>query len=243
MKNTNPLRKCRRCGERKPKDVFVDRSGDLNPKGGYCGDCHIVRVKEWKLAAKEGKESKLRKLKIIYGKWWRHYCLPQEFADDMYDERDFCPYCGNKLPPQYVGADPSIAPFRGRAQLDHMDPLHIGGEDSIRNVVYVCDKCNYRKGKRSFLDWLGVLEPKCQALCRDIYEAKHGHPPESFVPGEPSERCDGIAAELCMGEEDLREMYPNPIVDGPPTNHSMTITLSVSIDGDSNIACDTENNC
>ncbi len=186
------------------------------------------------------KESKLRKLKIIYGEWWQHYCLPQEFAYDIYVERDFCPYCGSKLPPQYVGADSSTLPFRGRAQLDHMDPLHLGGEDSIRNVVYVCDTCNYKKGRSSFLDWLKVLKPKYRELGREIYEVKHGHPPESFEPGEPNERCDGLSAELCMDEEDLRNLYPKPIVDGPPKDHCITITLSVSVDDVGNLKFDTE---
>jgi hypothetical protein len=215
-------------------------SGDLNPRGGYCSDCHLIRVEEWKQAVIEERDSKFRKLKIIYGEWWRHYCLPREFAGDIYDERDFCPYCGDKLPPQYIDADSSTNPFRGRAQLDHMDPLNIGGEDSIRNVVYVCDKCNYKKGKRAFLNWLQVLKPKYRTISQEIYETKHGHSPEAFEPGVPNGRCDGVAYELCMTEEDLREQFPTPQANGPPTNHSITITASLSIDDDGNIKVDTK---
>ncbi|BCS94544.1 hypothetical protein DSLASN_01760 [Desulfoluna limicola] len=240
MAKSNPLKKCRRCGEHKPKNIFVDISGNLNPRGAYCSDCHLIRVEEWKQAAIEERESKLRKLRIIYGEWWRHYCLPKEFADEIYNERDFCPYCGDKLPPQYIGADASTSLFRGRAHLDHMDPLNKGGEDSIRNVVYVCDNCNYKKGKRTFIDWLQTLKPKYRAISREIYETKHGHPPESFEQGEPNGRCDGSSFELCMDEEDLRELYPTPIVNGPPVNKSITITASFSIDDNGNIKVDTK---
>mgnify|MGYP001616935991 CR=1 FL=1 len=213
--------------------MFVDVSGVPNPKGGYCIDCHTIRVKEWEQEAREEKESKLRKLKIIYGEWWKHYCLPQEFSDDLYAERESCPYCGAKLPPQYLGDHPTLGSFRGRAHLDHMDPLQLGGEDSIRNVVYACDDCNYKKGKCSFIDWLKILSPEQREISRAIYEEKHGHPPESFLPGEPNERCDGISAELCLDEEELKEMYPEPIVDGPPNNKS--IVLSLEFDDEGNI--------
>lgn len=239
MKKAKSLKKCRECGESKPTERFVDASGVFNPRGWYCSDCYLIRVEKWKQAAIEERQSKLRKLKIIYGEWWQHYCLPREFASDIYNERDFCPYCGDKLPPEYLGEDPTKKPFRDRAHLDHMDPLNMGGEDSIRNVVYVCDKCNYRKGRQAFLNWLQTLKPKYRAISREIYENKHGHPPEAFKPGDPNERCDGVAGELCLSEEDLREMYPVPSVNGPPTNLSITITVSLSLDDDGNIKVNT----
>lgn len=226
------IRKCRRCGELKPKSQFVDVYGESNPKGWFCANCHLVRVAQWQEKAKAEKESKLRKLNIIYGEWWRHYCLPREFAEDIYDERDFCLYCGNKLPPMYLGTDPELGTFRGRAHLDHMDPLELGGEDSIRNVVYICDNCNYRKGRRSFLDWIALLIPKYKKLSREVYEEKHGHPPEEFESGEPTPRCDGVYYELGLSEERLREIYPEPIVNGPPK--SCVLTFSVSIEKDEN---------
>jgi len=224
------LRKCRRCGVLKPKDRFVDVSGQSNPRGGFCVDCHFVRLAEWQANAKAEKESKLRKLKIIYGDWWRHYCLPREFAGDIYEERDFCLYCGNKLPPMYLGANSDHGPFRGRAHLDHMDPLELGGEDSIRNVVYVCDNCNYKKGARSFVQWLALLNRKYQKLSREVYAEKHGHQPEEFKPGEPTPRCDGVYYELDLSEERLREIYPKPIVNGPPETYELRISVSIEKD-------------
>jgi len=240
MSNISKTKKCRRCGEIKLKDLFVDVSGIKNPRGGYCLECHLIRDKELKEKAKEENKSKLRKLKIIYGKWWRHYCLPLEFSDDLYSERDYCPYCGNQLPPHYLGNHPELGTFRGRAHLDHMDPLELGGEDSIRNVVYVCDKCNYKKGKQPFTKWIKKLNPKYSEISRKIYESKHGHAPENFVSGDPNERCDGIAGELCIDEDELRKMYPAPMVSGPPENTSFSITMSVSINVEANNVNGTE---
>ena len=57
MKKANPLRKCRRCGERKPKEVFVNIMGEANPRGGYCSDCHSIRVEERKQAAKQSRQA------------------------------------------------------------------------------------------------------------------------------------------------------------------------------------------
>lgn len=226
MPNSNKVKKCRRCGALKSKDCFVDISGVPNPRGANCADCHLIRNKELEYALKEAKEAKLRKLKILYGEWWRHYCLPQQFDEDIYSERNFCPYCGNKLPPNHLGG-----PIRDCAQLDHMDPLHLGGEDSIRNVVYVCDKCNYKKSKLPFLEWLKILTPKQRAISRGIYVQKHGHPPEDFVLGLPRERSSGIYFELCLDEEELRAMHPKPIVDGPPGHVSTRLTISIDDNG------------
>jgi hypothetical protein len=230
MPKHSRTRKCKRCGIEKSTEEFVDVSGASNPKGGYCCECHLERVKEWETEARAEKESKRRKLKIIYGKWWPHYCLPQEFASDIYRERDFCPYCGGKLPPQYIGVHPELGTFRGRAHLDHMDPMELGGENSIRNVVYICDECNYKKGERSFLEWLDMLTHEQARLSREIYQAKHGHPPEKFVPGVPTERCDGLASELLLDEDELREMYPEPIVNRRPSNQSVSIKMSLELD-------------
>jgi hypothetical protein len=239
MSNLKRTKKCKRCGSLKPIGEFVDVSGSRNPRGRYCHECHLERVGEWEEEQKAEKESKIRKLKIIYGKWWRHYCLPQEFAGDIYAERDFCPYCGKKLPPQYIGNHPELGTFRGRAHLDHMDPLELGGEDSIRNVVYVCDECNYKKGTRSFLYWLATLPPAQAKISRGIYEEKQDRPPEQFVPGEPTGRCDGIAGELLLDEKELRKLYPTPMVDGPPSNQSISVKLKLRVDEHGKLVVDT----
>jgi 5-methylcytosine-specific restriction endonuclease McrA len=184
--------------------------------------------KKHKQAREEYKDSIIRKLKIIYGEWWKYYCSPQEIRDVLYDERECCPYCGDKLPSQYVRDNPEFDLEISAAHIDHMDPLTAGGEDSIRNAVYVCMNCNLLKGKRLFVDWLQMLNPKQREISRKIYEEKHGCPPESFIPGEPNSRSTGVSYELCFSEEELKKQYPKPKVDGPPVKAAVSIVLSSS---------------
>ena len=101
--------------------------------------------------------------------------------------------------------------------IDHMDPLFKGGEDSIRNTVYCCSRCNYRKGRLSFLSWLQKLEPKFQDLARQIYVNKHGHPPEVFVDGSCRNNFGDTELLFYRSLGDVKNSYPNPIVNGPPS--------------------------
>ncbi len=48
---TKTTKKCRRCKDVKPKELFVDTSGAPNPRGAYCRDCHAIREQEWRQAA------------------------------------------------------------------------------------------------------------------------------------------------------------------------------------------------
>jgi hypothetical protein len=107
-----------------------------------------------------------------------------------------------------------------------MDPLDLGGEDSIRNALVCCASCNNKKWKKSFLYWLEQLSPGYKKLAREIYIEKHEHSPEEFVKGDPTTRID-TRYELLLDEEELKEMYLKPIVDGPPSNESITITISI----------------
>lgn len=159
----------------------------------------------------EAEQSKARKLEIIFGPWWRHYAVPYEFRWTLFAERRECPYCGQPL------ADPALSEAAfGDPHLDHMDPLALGGEDSIRNTVYVCAACNMAKGRRSFSVWLGQLTPQYSELARQIYTAKHGHAPELFIPKTRSQRLTLPRVELQYSEAVLRRLFPKPIVDGPP---------------------------
>lgn len=220
-------KKCRRCKNVRPKSDFVDTSGLENPRGHYCKSCHIERMKEWYDEALAEERSKIPKLKIIYGKYWENYAWPNDFSLTLYEERDFCPYCGESLPPQYLAENESTVPFRGRAHIDHMDPLSKGGEDSIRNAVYVCDKCNYEKGDIPFSEWMKKLNTKYRRLALEIYTKKHGHTPDEFEIGEPTPRAGGVNAELLLDEGELKKDYPRPIVDGPPSNEPITIEISL----------------
>lgn len=161
-------------------------------------------------------QAKARKLEIMFGHWWRHYAVPYEFRWTLYTEHPVCPYCG-RLSGQIGACDsPMESSSEQSAHLDHMDPLSRGGEDSIRNAVYVCAQCNLVKCNRLFVDWLETLPPERQEKARAVYHAKHGHPPEAFRPAEKQARLTLPRIELQFDEAVLRKLFPRPIVTGPP---------------------------
>jgi hypothetical protein len=97
-----------------------------------------------------------------------------------------------------------------------MDPLSKGGEDSIRNAVYVCAQCNMAKGSRLFIEWLGKIPVEQREKARQVYMAKHGNPPEDFRKARKNVRLTLPRIELQFSEAVLRRLYPKPIVSGPP---------------------------
>lgn len=97
-----------------------------------------------------------------------------------------------------------------------MDPLSRGGEDSIRNAVYVCEPCNLAKRNRLFVAWLSMLKPEFSASARQLYLDKHGEQPEAFKPANKQPRLLWPRIELELDESVLRKLFPNPIVAGPP---------------------------
>jgi hypothetical protein len=84
-----------------------------------------------------------------------------------------------------------------------MDPLDLGGEESIRNAIICCPSCNIKKGHKSFIVWLQQLPPRCGQLSENIYTAKHGMSPARFKHGPPTIRAgEGcIDIELLMADE------------------------------------------
>ncbi len=199
---------CCCCHKTLPGDRFVDAGGQHNPRGHYCLTCHLKQLDERHRAALRRELITKQKLRIIYGKHWRHYAVPEFFRANLHDERDFCPYCGSwfdEITPNTFNNSP--------LHLDHMDPLDKGGENSIRNVVVCCGPCNIHKGKRAFLDWLAILEPKYRTLARAIYRHKHGQPPESFIPGH-STKCGWPYLQLTLYKPvaELQQLFPKPVV-------------------------------
>ncbi len=71
-----------------------------------------------------------------------------------------CAYCGERLI---------------RKQTDHMIPLALGGEHSLRNIVIVCPDCNARKATLSYPEWIDRVAPQHRprviALYRERYRA------------------------------------------------------------------------
>lgn len=220
------MKNCPRCSRYLPTDQFVDSSGEQNARGRYCMDCHKERVVESKNTAMDNEQKNIRKLRIVYGDYWRHYALPEYFDTSLRNERAFCPYCGtdfaNVVPEKFTGRS---------VHLDHMDPLELGGEHSVRNVVYCCGPCNISKGKRPFSKWLNMLDDVCRDLSRNIYKEKHGHDPEDFVEGcnyGRGTRDLEFATE--QSEEELRRLFPKPKADGPPTNQPFVIGLDEELE-------------
>lgn len=201
------VKPCRRCHKTLPVDRFVDTGGQPNPRGHYCQVCHLRRLDERHRAALNRELTTIKKLRIIYGDYWRHYAAPEFFHASLHDERDFCPYCGtwfDEITPNTFNDSP--------LHLDHMDPLDKGGENSIRNVVLCCGPCNIQKGRRSFTDWLAMLGPKYRQLARAIYRHKHGHSPEAFIEGPSTKRgWPYLKLTLYKPVVELQMLFPKPV--------------------------------
>ena len=101
-----------------------------------------------------------------------------------------------------------------------MDPLSRGGEESVRNAIYVCAACNMAKGNRLFVDWLARLPEPRRAMVRQIYVAKQGRPPEHFAPRPRQPRLLLSRPELAFDESVLRRLFPKPLVGGPPRRNT-----------------------
>lgn len=117
------------------------------------------------------------------------YCLPcfyereREYAIEILEGRDFCLYCGKKIEKLYDWL-PDGTPLKIYVNLDHMDPLSLGGEDEDKNTVYCCVNCNLRKSGKTFIDWLRSLKFPYREIAREVYIRKQGRRPELFEPQE-----------------------------------------------------------
>lgn len=159
----------------------------------------------------------IRKLKILFGQWWPCYALPHELKWTLYAERDCCPYCAVKL--QMVANSEVHTSEESVRHIDHMDALSRGGEESFRNAICVCDKCNISKGRQLFTNWLDKLAEPNRAVARAAYIQKLGRTPEEFRPGPKQTRLSLMRTELGFDEQVLRTLFPKPVVQGPPKRH------------------------
>ncbi len=73
-----------------------------------------------------------------------------------------CAYCDN--------------PFvlAGEKQTDHMIALCHGGEHSMRNVVIVCRRCNGRKARLTYEQWLDRIEPQHRGRALALFNMRYG---------------------------------------------------------------------
>lgn len=175
----------------------------------------IIGISPEELQARlDAEQGVIRKLQILYGRWWPHYTLPHELKWTLYAEHNSCPYCSAPL---QIAADLGVQDLKDSVRhIDHMDPLSRGGEESFRNAICVCAKCNMTKGRRLFADWLVTLPEPNQATARAIYMQKLGRAPEEFQPGPKQVRLALMRAEFGFDERVLRTLYPKPVVRGPP---------------------------
>lgn len=70
-----------------------------------------------------------------------------------------CAYCGDRLM---------------RKHTDHMIPLALGGEHSLRNIVIVCPDCNQHKHALSYEQWIERVDPRHRSRVEGLYQARYG---------------------------------------------------------------------
>lgn len=206
-------KKCPNCLEIKSKSEFVNFQGKKNPRGKYCQSCYKKRILEAKVKQFDGLLSReieyIEKYKIIYGDNWQSRASIDSLSLFLFMERDYCPYCGKSFREYQENKDYNQC--REIFHIDHLNPLKLGGEDSIRNAVCVCKKCNLKKGSLSFLSWLDKLKPKYREISRSIYIEQIGYPPEEFVESESLSdiRAYGLIYLLVLSKEELLKMKEN----------------------------------
>jgi len=168
------LRTCRDCKARFSSELATGSDGVRAPRGFYCPTCGERRAREYEHLLRQHRINITRNLWAAYRGWWIHFTPPKGWATILRTESDNCPYCGCLL------NDDRSSPTRATAVIDHMDPLSAGGEDSLRNAVYCCFRCNGVKKNKPFTRWLTELPEPFRTQCRAIYIFKHEHQPEAF---------------------------------------------------------------
>lgn len=202
------IKTCPGCKNELSSSMFVDFQGNKNPRGRYCIDCRKKKDQESREKHFNGILSSeigfIKKYKIMSEDDWKSKAEPNAFFLTLFMERDFCPYCGKSFKEDQIRKD--YFEIREKHQVDHMNPLNLGGEDSLKNVVCVCKICNLKKGKMPFKLWLDKLSPKYMSIAQKIYIQKHGYAPDQFIPSIQAPRNSGIRYELALEIEDVLEM-------------------------------------
>lgn len=94
----------------------------------------------------------------------RRKVLTRENAEAL-AKRDggyFCHYCGKPI--QFPGDIPKLPgtiyldPSIDALEVDHKVPKAKGGSDDLDNLLLSCTKCNQRKGKKDYSDFLKWLK-------------------------------------------------------------------------------------
>jgi len=183
--------------------MFVDFQGRANPRARFCVECREKKDQESREVHFNGclasEINAMNRYKARYQDDWKSKAVPCDFFLVLFMERDFCPYCGKSFREDQIRKDYFI--IREKYQVDHMNPLHMGGEDSLVNALCVCEECNLKKGHRAFSSWLEKLPPEFKQIAEQIYCEKLGYSPHQFVPSEPVLRSPGGSYEFFFDNE------------------------------------------
>ena len=206
------LRICRDCKAEYPRELATGSDGKHSFRALYCLSCGMRRAREYEKSLRQRDINIVRNLWAAYRGWWKHFTTARGWRALLRAESENCPYCGCFL------TDDPPPRAASTAVIDHMDPLSLGGEDSLRNAVFCCNRCNGIKKNKLFTRWLSELPEPFQEHSRALYVFKHEHQPEAFEAGSFECRGEGIPMFLELDEkqfkQELRGMLP--LVKGPP---------------------------
>lgn len=191
---------CKGCNQIKKKSEFITAYGQSSPKAKYCEECFKRRKEEDWIETMDREAKYLEWCKKEFGETYLEYVIPSNMRYTLFFERDLCPYCGNRLHPE-EDRTLLIENIETRVTLDHMDPLCLGGADTLRNTIYICASCNQRKGKKPFKEWLKTLKPEYRDSARNLYIEKHGYQPEDFIAGPPTARVSNTSVWYMYDDE------------------------------------------
>lgn len=85
--------------------------------------------------------------------------------------------------------------FAGEKQTDHMVALCHGGEHSRRNIVIVCRRCNSRKARLTYAEWLDRIEPAHRWRAVALFNQRYGIRTQEH----PDSRMDTLVNLVAIG--------------------------------------------
>jgi 5-methylcytosine-specific restriction endonuclease McrA len=218
-KSAPALRTCRDCKREYLRELATRCDGERSLRGFYCPSCGIRRAREYEELLRQRELNIARNLWAAYRGWWKHFTPPRGWAKLLRTESENCPYCG-----RFLTDDPPPR-AASTAVIDHMDPLSLGGEDSLRNAVFCCNRCNGIKKNKPFVRWLSELSVPFQENLRALYLFKHEHQPEAFETGPFEFRVEGIPLFLELDEREFKRELRGmlPLADGPPATYLLNL--------------------
>lgn len=200
------------CKEEYEREFVISNYGPNSTRAFYCHSCRELILREQEEYRRNREINIARNLWAAYRGWWKHYTTPRGWAALLRTESENCPYCGCFLTDEHP---PRIA---STAVIDHMDPLSLGGEDSLRNAVYCCNHCNGKKKNKLFTRWLDELQEPFKKHSRTLYVFKHEHKPEEFEAGSFQIRVEGVLNFLLFDEKQFNKEFKGmlPVANEPP---------------------------